>query len=43
MKNAKILIIEDEQDIRDLISFQLKSYGHQVLTAESADKAISII
>lgn len=43
MKNAKILIIEDEQDIRDLISFQLKSYGHQVLTAESADNAISII
>ncbi len=43
MKNAKILIIEDEEDIRDLISFQLKSYGHQVISVESADKAISII
>lgn len=36
-------MIEDEQDIRDLISFQLKSEGHSVLTVDSADKAISII
>ena len=43
MKNAQILVIEDEQDIRDLISFQLKSEGHTVLAVESADKAISII
>lgn len=43
MNNAHILVIEDEQDIRDLISFQLKSEGHTVLTAESADKAISLI
>ena len=43
MNNAHILVIEDEQDIRDLISFQLKSEGYSVLTAESADKAISLI
>ena len=43
MKNAQILVIEDEQDIRDLISFQLKSEGHTVLAVESADKAVSII
>lgn len=43
MKHAQILVIEDEQDIRDLISFQLKSEGHTVLAVESADKAISII
>lgn len=43
MKNAQVLVIEDEQDIRDLISFQLKSEGHSVLTVDSADKAISII
>jgi len=43
MKSAQILIIEDEKDIRDLISFQLKSEGYQVIAAESADKAISII
>lgn len=43
MKNANILVIEDEQDIRDLISFQLKSEGHNVLIAESVDKAIGIV
>jgi DNA-binding response OmpR family regulator len=43
MKKSFILVIEDEQDIRDLISFQLKSEGHEVLAVESADKAISIL
>ena len=43
MKNAQILVIEDEQDIRDLITFQLKSEGHSVIAVESADKAISLI
>jgi DNA-binding response OmpR family regulator len=43
MKPAKILLIEDELDIRDLISFQLKSEGHTVFAVESADKAISIV
>jgi DNA-binding response OmpR family regulator len=43
MKNPQILVIEDEQDIRDLISFQLKSEGYDVLAVESADKAVSII
>ncbi len=40
---AHILIIEDEQDIRDLISFQMKSEGHFVTAVESADKAISVL
>jgi two-component system phosphate regulon response regulator PhoB len=43
MKNSTILVVEDEQDIRDLISFQLKSEGHEVLVAESVDKAIVIV
>jgi DNA-binding response OmpR family regulator len=43
MKSANILVIEDERDIRDLISFQLKSEGHQVVAVESADKAVSHI
>lgn len=43
MKNTSILVIEDEQDIRDLISFQLKTEGHNVILAESVDKAISIV
>lgn len=43
MKNSTILVIEDEQDIRDLISFQLKAEGHNVILTESVDKAISIV
>lgn len=43
MKNATILVVEDEQDIRDLISFQLKSEGHNVIATESADKAVSVL
>ena len=43
MNKAQILVIEDEQDIRDLISFQLKSEGHEVIAVESADKAISVV
>jgi DNA-binding response OmpR family regulator len=38
-----ILLIEDEQDIRDLISFQMKSEGHKVTAVESADKAVSVL
>ncbi len=43
MKNSTILVIEDEQDIRDLISFQLKAEGYNVLLSESVDKAITIV
>jgi two-component system, OmpR family, phosphate regulon response regulator PhoB len=43
MKNTQILVIEDEQDIRDLISFQLKSAGHQVLAVESVERAIGLM
>jgi two-component system, OmpR family, alkaline phosphatase synthesis response regulator PhoP len=43
MKHSTILVIEDEQDIRDLICFQLKSEGHNVILTDSVDKAISIV
>lgn len=43
MKSFTILVIEDEQDIRDLISFQLKTEGHNVIVSESVDKAVSIV
>jgi DNA-binding response OmpR family regulator len=43
MKQANILVVEDEQDIRDLISFQLKSEGHSVVSTESADRAITYL
>ncbi|HLW57009.1 MAG TPA: response regulator [Bacteriovoracaceae bacterium] len=41
--NAKILVIEDEKDIRDLISFQLKSKGHEVIGLERAEDAVKLI
>lgn len=40
---AKILVIEDEKDIRDLISFQLKSKGHEISGVEKAEDAASMI
>lgn len=43
MKSSKILVIEDEQDIRDLISFQLKAEGHTVILCESVDKALRVL
>lgn len=43
MDNYRILVLEDEQDIRDLISFQLKAEGHAVTAVDSADKAVSLL
>lgn len=35
---AKILIVEDERDIRDLIMFTLQIAGHEVLTAANGEE-----
>jgi DNA-binding response OmpR family regulator len=43
MKDSTVLVIEDEQDIRDLIRFQLSSEGHEVVMAESVDKAMELM
>ncbi|MFA5583219.1 MAG: response regulator [Bacteriovoracaceae bacterium] len=40
---ANILVIEDEKDIRDLISFQLKSKGHEIIGVDKAEDAVSFI
>jgi len=37
---AKILIVEDEPDIRDVLAFNLRQAGHQVLTAARGRDAI---
>ena len=39
---AKILIVEDERDIRDLIAFTLKFAGYDVLTAAHGEEAFQI-
>jgi len=39
---AKILVAEDERDIRDLVAFTLKFAGHEVLTAPNGEEACKI-
>jgi CheY-like chemotaxis protein len=39
---AKILVAEDERDIRDLIAFTLQFAGHQVLTANNGEEAVQM-
>jgi len=38
----KILIAEDERDIRDLIAFTLRFAGYEVLTANNGEEAVQI-
>lgn len=40
--NAKILLVDDEQDILDFVSYNLKKEGYQVLTASNGRDAITI-
>ncbi len=39
----KILIVDDEKNIRDLIKFNLKSSGYDVLTAATGKEALEIL
>jgi DNA-binding response OmpR family regulator len=39
---AKILIAEDERDIRDLIEFTLKYAGHEVVTSNNGVEAVEL-
>lgn len=39
---AKILIAEDERDIRDLITFTLKFAGHDVVAAANGEEALNL-
>jgi DNA-binding response OmpR family regulator len=39
---ARILIAEDERDIRDLIEFTLKFGGHEVITARNGAEAVEL-
>jgi CheY-like chemotaxis protein len=38
----KILVAEDERDIRDLIAFTLKFAGYDVLTATNGEEAVAL-
>lgn len=39
---AKILIAEDERDIRDLVAFTLRFAGHEVFTAINGEEALEM-
>ncbi len=39
---AKILIAEDERDIRDLITFTLRFAGHEVVAAANGEEAFQL-
>ena len=39
---AKILIAEDERDIRDLVAFTLRFAGHEVFTASNGEEAVEM-
>jgi DNA-binding response OmpR family regulator len=41
--NKKILIIEDEEDLREMYGDKVKSAGYQVLTANCGDDGLKLI
>lgn len=43
MSNARILVVDDEQDICDILDFNLRTDGFDVETANSAEEALDII
>ena len=42
MSNAKILIVDDEEDLRELVSYNLRKEGYEVMTAESGSECLKI-
>ncbi len=40
---AKIVIAEDERDIRDLIAFTLRFAGHEVTAASNGEEAVALV
>lgn len=43
MSGAKILIVDDDRSIADLLKLHLEEEGYAVLTAQSVDRALAII
>jgi len=39
---ARILIAEDEPDIRDLVAFTLRFAGYEVITANNGEEAVQV-
>lgn len=43
MNRNKIVVIEDEPDIVEVVSYNLKREGYQVLTAERGDEGLNLV
>ncbi|MBR1415350.1 MAG: response regulator transcription factor [Prevotella sp.] len=41
--NPKILVVDDEQDLCDILRFNLEAEGYEVLTSTSGEEALAII
>jgi CheY-like chemotaxis protein len=39
----RVLVVDDDPNMRDLVSFRLRKAGHRVLTAESGADALAIV
>ncbi len=39
----KILVVDDEESVRETIRLQLKSTGHEIIDAEDGKQAISLL
>lgn len=39
---SKVLIAEDERDIRELITFTLRYHGHEVMAASNGEEALEL-
>ena len=39
---ARVLIVEDEKDIRDVVAFNLKQAGHEVLAASTGEEGLRL-
>ena len=42
-RKASILIVEDQDEIRQLLADSLEEFGHEVRTARAAEEAIAIL
>jgi DNA-binding NtrC family response regulator len=40
---AYILVVDDEESIREILSRRLSSWGHQVTSADSAESALTVM
>jgi two-component system response regulator FlrC len=40
---AKILIVDDESAVRDILTRQLEGWGHEVRAVESAEEALALL